>query len=406
MDKRCCAVIFLLSYLLQTAHCATDFCDSDPRLYITTSTCETLRPHINLILPPIDRNPYHALHDLLWVASHYLSHCTTQYQRKGKITISLHSITVPTQAECAFSKDHFPENSWGSCAAAALAHRFSASLILPYDKSQVRNCYTKTVRFGGFSAALGNGFGRLVPHFRRLSFFGRGCTPADPRNMHSPCDDTESHGVLVPLPERFQSAAFLTIRDSIMAYLGMEPPKWTQENRTLVRVLLYTRGDVVRRRWSNAYELVKLLKMDPRINLFVLNKTPPSFRQQVELYTWADVVIAPHGASMVNSIFLRPGAEVTEVWKHCSENVLYNRLVAHDWTGWHVHLLGVNLQYLQCHIAGGKNRQKDVLPDLQPEEQLTGQHNIDVRETLKVLNTVFERQKNRLEGFQKMARTY
>lgn len=395
----------VLLHLLYQAHSATDFCDADPRLLITTMRCNPSTPHLNLFLPQLDKNPYHALHDILWVASHYLSHCVALYRKEGKITMSLTIPTLPTQIDCVFGQDPSPSVSWGSCAAAALAARHKArlrTLSTVSNETKTPSCYTKTVQLGWLHndhVFAQDGFGNLQPHFRELSFFGRGCIPAAPGQVSSPCDGTQAHGILVPLPERFQSAAFLALRDSITTYLGVATPNLTltaQRKLNRVRVLVYSRGDTMRRQWANAEQLSKRLTRDSRIVLHFLKKTPHSFRQQAELYSWADVLVAPHGAAMVNTIFMRPGAEVVEVWKYCYEDVSKSRFLPHHWTGWHVHLLGINLQYLQCHDSKKEYRRRNQLGG-KDHKIVSESHKVRIEETLKVLDGVFERQLHRLD---------
>lgn len=149
------------------------------------------------------------------------------------------------------------------------------------------------------------------------------------------------------LPTELKRKALQHIRDASMTAVGA---KWGRvKGDRAVRMVMYSRNDTVRRQWVNANETYEAIMDDPRLAVAMIDEMPRSFPQQIRLYAWADIVVAPHGAGMANTIVMKDGADVVEVWQLCGRRVSWDRYMAKDWNGWHAGLLGLGLQYLQCH---------------------------------------------------------
>lgn len=364
-----------------------DFCDTDPRVHVSTTSCPS--PHLHLALPELDRNPFHALHDILWVASHYLLHCAEKFSRK---TISIDLLKPYNKSTCSegFPKPRNNSAIWGLCAAAALAERHNAHLQTLPLSTRSAPCYSKTVHLGGLNNSE-DGYGTLFPHFRKLSFYGRICLPC-PAHPNL-CASGTQLGSLIELPDEHKAAAVRQVAHAVLTYLRVSDDI---KDRSLVRVLLYSRGDAVRRRWANVHEVRQRFEKDPRVELRYVPANPKPFREQVELYRWADVVVAPHGAAMVNTIFMRPGTDVVEVWKWCHEDIARERFLPHDWTGWHAGMMGINLQYVQCHDALKRYKERSELHGGKEGVMVLGAHKVRVEEILSVVGEAVERQRGRL----------
>lgn len=249
------------------------------------------------------------------------------------------------------------------------------------------DCFDTEVTFGGKAA---QGFGDLREDFRGLSWFGRGCV-ADGRGE---CVPEGMRSGLVALPERYKAAAMAGVREAVMRLVG-EPLRREGAGQGRVRVLLYDRNDTQRRQWANAGDVYERLRKDERIEVRFVRSTPPGLGEQVRLYAWADVLVAPHGAAMVNSLFLRPGAEIVEMWQRCDNNIARDRWVPHDWTGWHASLLDVNVQYVQCHRLMGPYKEPSQLLDGKHGPPTNGPHKVRIEEMFELLDSAIARQEIR-----------
>lgn len=236
------------------------------------------------------------------------------------------------------------------------------------------------------------GFGDLRKNFRALNWFGRGCVA----DQTGDCLPNTANSGLVPLPERYKVAALTSFRSAVMDFVDVTlEPEETSQRR--VRVLLYDRNDTTRRQWTNAGPVYQKLEKDDRVDVMFVHRMPQNLRQQVDTYAWADVLVAPHGAAMVNTLFLRPGAEVVEIWKRCDMNIDYDRFAPHDWTGWHASLLDVNVQYVQCHRLNGPYKNPNQLLDGKLGPATDGPHKVKINEILQMLESSIRRQQLRLQ---------
>ncbi len=79
---------------------------------------------------------------------------------------------------------------------------------------------------------------------------------------------------------------------------------------TAKRRLYVSRGDAKRRKVINEAEVVHLLK-DYGFELVTMDGK--TLQQQVELFSQAEAIVAPHGAALTNLLFVQPGATVIEL---------------------------------------------------------------------------------------------
>ncbi|OSX78324.1 hypothetical protein BU14_0112s0023 [Porphyra umbilicalis] len=77
------------------------------------------------------------------------------------------------------------------------------------------------------------------------------------------------------------------------------------------------------RQWVHTDTLVAALRALPGVALTVAERlTPSSFAAQAATFAAADVVVAPHGAAVVNALFMPPDGAVVEVWRCCWDAAL------------------------------------------------------------------------------------
>lgn len=206
------------------------------------------------------------------------------------------------------------------------------------------------------------------------------------------CEKCEKTDPLIPLSDKAKTDALVNLRDAVLEMVGA----LARENDGRVHILLYDRNDTTRRQWVNAHEVYERLKLDKRVELNYVRQMPTGFKSQVLLYAWTDIVIAPHGAAMVNTVFMRNGSEVIEIWKHCDENVVGNPFQPRDWTGWHANLLGLQLRYVQCHRAELKFKNESELEERGHGVDTNGRHKVRVDEVLEAVEQAVIRQSKNL----------
>jgi len=197
------------------------------------------------------------------------------------------------------------------------------------------------------------------------------------------------------MPERLKIEAFTTLRKAIFQRLRL-PLRRTEQGHRPVHVLLYDRNDTNRRQWVNAEEVYKKLRNDPRIVLKYTRAMPKSFYAQVELYSWADILISPHGAATTNAVFMPKGADIVEIWMYCQENVAANRYKAKDWTGWQAPLLHHNVQYAQCHEVEHPYKKQTELYNLTRGDSTNGFHKVRPDEIMWLFENAMIRQQLRI----------
>lgn len=394
----------LLLLLLLTpplaSRAAVDFCDADPRSHLFRASCRSDHPYLLLHIRPVDRNPYHALHDSIWPLGHYLAHCVSSFAY-GHIDVMTHHAHLMNFSECtsdAPTRNVHKIPFWGFCALHAMATRVGGKVLGTGISGGPlgAGCYDKTVTFAVDRVAEGvAGVGKMRNDYRGLRWFGRVCAEGRGANR---CDEAvRNRSMVVPLGAHMTREALLYMREAILDMVGVvEAP---DDGRRRVRLLMYDRNDTSRRQWelANARRVFGRLAADDRVEIRFVHETPRSFKEQVEMYVWADVVLAPHGAGLVNSLFMREGSEVVEANKHCEEWVGKDRFVGSDWTGWHAPVMGINVVYVQCHTAEGDFKERSELLEDSHGAPTNGRHKYKVDEIMELMETVLERQTVRLK---------
>lgn len=273
-----------------TAGDAVDFCNGDPNIVVVNDVeCET--DTVLLSVLHLRANPFHALHDVAWAVVHYAANCV------GRSQVLLYlNATLEHPALCMEQEFAAPPPTWGAC----LLYTAAVSMGIPernifIDATNGKHpvhCARKTVHFGdprAFEPAA----------FRGTNYLGR----------------TRNNTGFVHMPARMKSFAFTTLARAVkFAVNGGRP--LTRSN-SKVHVLLYDRMDTKRRIWVDADSFYLRIEDDPRLEVEFISACPNSFREQLLLYQWADILVAPHGANMANTIFMEAGTDVVEIWPCC-----------------------------------------------------------------------------------------
>lgn len=333
--------------IIPVTRAALDLCHSDPRVETQHPQCHPTR-HI-LHVPNLHRNPNHSLHEWLWAIAHYLLHCRT-----SDLTLTVNhpplNLTLCDQPSLSVSSRFRP--TWGICVARLLARHARVNFILNDSShlqksapSELTNEFTNTSLSCVHRTWLGvlpphfgiDGFDVPIAHFGSLSWFFREC------GRNTTCVGSG----LVPIPDALRRRALRFLADSVRTYFKLQ----SRNKDPRVRILLYDRSDSLIRQWVNMHETHAYLKKDKRLIVRVVHHTPMSLADQVRLYDWADIVIAPTGGAMANSIFMQRGAEILEIVSHCEKDIARDRYRVRPPTGLHAWLLDLNIMYLECHDA-------------------------------------------------------
>lgn len=351
---RLCPLLALV-LLLRLASAAQDLCFSDPRHSATSPPCAPTHTQIHLRRLP--SNPFHALHDYLWAVTHYLSHCAAPASelvlddRVGNL--SLCHISSPQASLPAADKP-----LWAHCVLAAVARKLNIPMRSAADRPTLAGPPRPNAAFCPRHVRLATppraaaGAGVAVAHYRGLSYLTRDCGPGG----------TCAGSALRGLEERYVRAAFATIRAAVQE--EFLPADESRLRKRRLNVLLYDRADTARRQWTNAKEVYRRLRKDPRVDVRFVRGCEDSVAAQGALYFWADVVVAAHGAAMANTVFMREGTEVVEVMKGCQRwKLASSGLRLQIWTGWNAPLLGINMAYVPCDVDEGalSRKQKRAL---------------------------------------------
>lgn len=367
-----------------------DYCDGDPRIRTVEHNCPGNKHVIHM--RRTWGNPNHALHDYLWALSYYINNCA-----RGAVTLLLPDVPLNNIEQCTNRTHDHKKTSpyWSICVIDAMLKKLGPQHSYKFIKSESflnsteKICYRTETRVGLLPKENGYYGKHLADHFRILNYYGRNMSmnQGKPYNMSA----------LKPLALTAKKEAFYFIRDAIYEKYDINPERrglvW---NKTAgddkIRVLVYNRHNVVRRRWVNAEVVTRRLDKMKDVTYKFYETIPRPFGTQVDLFAWADIFIAPHGAAMVNTIFMKKGADIIEIWKFCLHNVASGPKKPREWTGWHAGLYGLNLTYVQSH--------KSELPFKKPEElfltqgpETNGTHKVREEDVMSVFYEALERQK-------------
>ncbi len=313
--------LFLILIFIQQCWATLDLCDGDPEIRVKLN--KTCGPSHLIAIPQVHGNPYHALHDVGWAVSHYLSNCIHSQ--------NISYVWVKTDREKKFNLcNSGTENqadeqrpSWGACLIMGTALNVGLpSNNIYFTENKPNRCFRKTTE--------------IPARFRPLKY----CIREKGQKWWS----KRSKMPLLPMPMR-RSALFGLVNGVLNVYKFRE----THIHNELLNVLVYDRRNARRRRWANVNETLRRLKLDERLNVTYLSALPRSFGGQIEIFRASDIVVTPHGAALANSLFMNSGSEIIEIHKCCRDEVRLSPTAYRGWTGWHAPLMSLGIQYIQCH---------------------------------------------------------
>jgi hypothetical protein len=130
------------------------------------------------------------------------------------------------------------------------------------------------------------------------------------RLVIQPFDRCMTHGKVEP------TTAFDERRKRFSS-LRADVHECVQVNRSAIGsvVLLYGRSDLKNRRWSNVFDVARRIQNTPgvRLPVRVVERMPHTFREQVQLFSSAAMLITVHGAALVNVPFMPFSSTLVEL---------------------------------------------------------------------------------------------
>lgn len=341
----------------------SDFCHTDP--YISFSTYK--RHHVsyancygdvsnnsfitfykraiempsrsNAVLARCHKNPFHSFYDCIWPLIHYVSTCVSRASRPQNMDITI----VTTK----YSLRPNRTRTWAEGALDSVLQSLRYFGINHLDTQRIPSshavCYEAVTTFSKEA--------KWRPLQLRALMGG---------------DD------MIPHTERSKAQSFQLFR---RLALYSNPKRnflpWSSNKR---RVLVYSRTDANRRRWLNAFQFAVSLNnsLPNNFEVHYLWKMPKDFALQLHLHRDITALVAPHGASMANSLFMPQNSAVMEI---ASRNCAYDdplidsndigpqqQGLSNDissltrdwrndsWTGWHSEKLGLHHISIPCTI--------------------------------------------------------
>jgi hypothetical protein len=111
-------------------------------------------------------------------------------------------------------------------------------------------------------------------------------------------------------------------REDVYAKLGMRLP-----SKPVKKVLFWLRKPNSGRSF---YNLAEMLAIADKYNIpyTVVEKVPPDFISQVNLVADHGVIVAPHGAGLMNLMFMPPFGAVVEIFPYQTHHNLYSGIAA------------------------------------------------------------------------------
>lgn len=378
-----------------------DFCHSDPRLKVTYHDCNSSssdsRQQVFINQTKYFDHGYHMMMDSVWALTYYLRYCL------GPNEVPTVSTSYPVEFDKHNCKVSNTSNDWKSCAYMAIASNFPNLRTVFNDSG---GCYNRRVDMNAYPSA-GQGVGQLhktavkrEPNFRQNSWYGRYCIGFNNCLTSNSRYALGSRSQLIPLPDRYKRETYSVIHKSFQNFVDV--PDRRLDDMNVVNVLVYDRSDTSRRQWSNAKKFLRLIKDDTRLKIRYITTTPTSFIDQALTYAWADIVVAPHGGAMVNTLFMHSGIDIISIWKFCLEYVAIDRFKLHIWEGWHAHYLNQHISYIQCHDKAQPYKVDDELSINNDRVPVDRPHKSRPSEVFKYVQFAIERQQIRLKEMTKM----
>lgn len=290
-------------------------------------------PHVTSLCT---ENPFHGFYDCLWPLVHYLVTCLPLRR--------FMSTPVVITNNAVLSEERY--NSWAVQAQTAFLDS-GEKRHLAIERNRVPGsqciCFSSVVRFG------------------RKSFW----RPVRYQFTYKVGIDT----ILSSHPMQTKRNGLVAFRDVLLARFNLNS-RPLQTAQPLI--LIYGREDVKRRTWRNIHEFMKLLhgELHEGISILYMKQIPTKFEEQVSRFNAATVLIAPHGAAMVNTLFMRRGSAVLEISsKHCSSytdternstfldtDTIANTSDPNSWVPWHSQSLGIYHVIVPCTRVQGRRR--------------------------------------------------
>lgn len=304
--------------------------------------CRHKNPNITTFLPHAveaprisalcSDNPFHGFYDCIWPLVHYLTTCAALQQWRGQPTIITNN--------------------------AVLSERRGASWVV-----RAQEAYLNGRKQKGLQLEKNRVPGSQCICFNSLVQFDRNTfwRPTRYQFTYNSSDDT----VISSHPVQTKRNGLVKFRDIVLARYKLNARPLDLHNP---RVLIYGREDAPRRKWLNVASFTKALRshLPTSVSIHSLKKIPKKFDEQVKEFNAASVLIAPHGAAMVNTLFMRRGSAVLEIGsRHClrprverNASVLDTDTIANvsdpnAWVPWHAQSLGLIHMTAMCVVAGG-----------------------------------------------------
>jgi capsular polysaccharide biosynthesis protein len=121
--------------------------------------------------------------------------------------------------------------------------------------------------------------------------------------------------------------------------------------------LYITREKAGRRRVSNEAELCRLLEAR---GFRKVHAEELSWREQINAFAQAKVIVAPHGAGLANLVFCQPGARVVELFNRAYVNPCFGRLAALKALDYRPLIWGAG-EGVACELKANRN---DIFADI------------------------------------------
>lgn len=297
-------------------------CKNKTLITIHTTAVEAPRISTLCIL-----NPFHGFYDCLWPLIHYLLSCRTD-----KPPIIVKTSTIPKARR----------KSWVVLAQQLFLHHSSVTnsvVDIGLFKQKQCVCYTNITKFDKHI------LWRPIRYQYQQRFHNTTVTAQHPAML--------------------KHAALQYFRKTILSHylLNALPPG------PLAPILIYSRRDAGSRVWINVEDFVNRLAhiLSNTVPLKLIHEIPDSFHQQIRLHNQARAIIAPHGAAMANTLFMRQTSVVLEITsRHClqpSENSssfhmqsVMNASDPNAWVPWHAESLGLYHLSAPCTYTSQSGR--------------------------------------------------
>lgn len=281
-------------------------------------------------------NPFHGFYDCIWPLVHYLTTCASLLRSNSHKTIIANNAVL--------SDRRF--KSWVVRAQQAYLNESNSKWSI-LEKNRVAEnqclCFNSVVKFAN------DAFWRPV----RYQF----------------ANDPFQDAVLYSHPTVTKRNGLVDFRQVILRSLGLN----SNPHKDSYKIMVYARQDAKRRRWRNVNYFLQLLKshLPDKVELISLRRIPRSFDEQVTIFNKANLLIAPHGAAMVNTLFMRTGSAVLEIGsRHClpkrsganrnssflDTDTIANVSDPNSWVPWHSQSLGLYHMTAPCWSLHGGAR--------------------------------------------------